>query len=160
VADVYEALVRTSIEKTGSRIILCFIRKPGTLTQLPSWVPDFSVEHSLDAYNVGCPMGFLGANGNNWHNRGAPSPGCSLDLQDRPGELSVNSFVGDTPLIIAGTWQCTETKNRQWTFFKIMDEYSDVLDKTDSDKFPDLHNTRHRRECFWRTLIWNANAND
>ncbi|KAK0654861.1 heterokaryon incompatibility protein-domain-containing protein [Cercophora newfieldiana] len=159
VAEVYEELARQSIAETGNLMTICFIRKPRIL-DLPSWVPDFSVDHPLDAYNIACPMGFFGADGNNWHNQGVPSPGCSLNPNDGPGELHVSGFVCDTPLVLGNTWQCTDTKNRQWTFFKTMDEYANLLDETDSARFPNFHGTHYRQECFWRTLIWNASAND
>jgi hypothetical protein len=46
--------------------------KPKTL-QMPSWVPDFSLAVEKDLYNVYCPVGFFGADGNNWQSVGVPS---------------------------------------------------------------------------------------
>jgi hypothetical protein len=155
--EVYEELVRTSIQVTGSCMMIFLCRKPKRL-QLPSWVPDFSVNLPDDAWNVSCPLGFFGADGNNWANVGVPSAGCTLNPRDQKGKLTVNGFVYDTPLVLGPVWDGT-LEERQSRFYKIIPEYQRLLDETDSSHFPHLTG-QHRNECFWRTLIWNANKED
>jgi len=156
--EVFETLVRKSIQDTKCLMMALCGRKPKRLN-LPSWVPDFSLSLPLDAYNIGCPMGFFGADGNNWQNLGVPTAACALDADYKPGELRVSGFSYDKPLVLGATWQA-KSEDRQWKFFKIMEEYRKLLDETDVAHFPDLYKTFHRNECFWRTLIWNANAAD
>lgn len=156
--EVFETLVRKSIQDTRSLMMALCGRKP-KLLGLPSWVPDFSLSLPLDAYNIRCPMGFFGADGNNWQNLGIPTATCALDPGDKPGELRVRGFGYDKPLVLRPTWQA-ESSDRQWKFFKIIEEYRKLLDETDRIHFPHHYKTFHRNECFWRTLIWNANAAD
>jgi hypothetical protein len=153
VEEVYENLIRDSIRASRSLMMIFCCRKPKRL-RLPSWVPDFSIDLPRDAFNVSCPMGFFGADGNNWHTAGWPSAGCQLNPEDKSGELRVTGFVYDKPLIVGSTWRA-DHKKRHWKFFKIITEYTTLLDDTDSTHFPHLAGS-HRRECFWRTLIWNA----
>ncbi|KAM7208243.1 Heterokaryon incompatibility protein (HET) domain containing protein [Naviculisporaceae sp. PSN 640] len=156
--QIFESLVRKSIQDTGCLMLPFCGRKPKRLP-LPSWVPDFSLSLPPDAYNMNCPMGFFGADGNNWQNVGVPTAMCTLDDDDKPGELRIRGFSYDKPLVLGPTWQA-ESKDRQWKFFKIIEQYTKLLDETDKIHFPELHKTFYRNECFWRTLIWNANAAD
>ena len=155
--EVYEDVVKSSIKSTGT-LMLLFLNPHQKRLQLPSWVPDFSLELPDDAYNVCCPLGHFGADGNNWQNVGAPSPGCVLDPTDARGQLTVSGFTYDTPLILGTTWDGTP-EERQSKVFEIIAEYEKILHETDSARFPNLVGN-HRRESFWRTLIWNANKQD
>ena len=154
VEEIFENLVRDSIRDSGCLMMILFGKKP-TRLQLPSWVPDFSIDLPRDCYNVSCPMGFFGADGNSWHTLGVRSAGCLLNPDDKRGELTVTGFVYDKPLVL-GSIARADQKDRQWKFFKIITEYTALVDDTDSTHFPHLAGS-HRKECFWQTLIWNAN---
>jgi hypothetical protein len=155
--EVYEELVRISIQTTGTLMMTFLCRKPKHL-QLPSWVPDLSLNLPDDAWNTSCPLGFFGADGNNWANVGVPSPGCILSPTYEKGELTVSGFIYDTPIILGPVWDGT-LEERQSNFYKVILEYQKLLDETDAASFPHLI-CQHRKECFWRTLIWNANKED
>ena len=121
---------------------------------LPTWVPDFSLVVADDVYNVSIPMGFFEADGNNWANIGLPSPGCALDDNDKPGQLTVSGFQCDSPLAIDRIWE-GNPEGRQSTFFEIIKQYQNTLDGVDATRFPD-HDKRQRQVAFWHALIWNA----
>jgi hypothetical protein len=157
IEDLYEAVVKRSVASTRCLMMLSLGRKPKKL-QLPSWVPDLSSEFPDDVYNLSCPLGFYGADGNNWQNVGMPSPNCTLDPTDGKGQLTVCGFTYDTPLVLGSAWDGTPD-DRQPKVFGLISEYENLLRDTDAAHFPHLTG-QHREECFWRTLIWNATAQD
>jgi hypothetical protein len=157
VEDVYELLVKQSINSTRNLMFLALNRRPKRLV-LPSWVPDFSLDLPEDEYNGSCPMGLFGADGNNWHNIGAPTPGCSLKPNDVPGQLTVYGFKFDNPLTLGQVWDGTSSE-RQSNFIRILPEYKAIMDEMDSEHFSNLVGPQ-RDEAWWRTLIWNADADD
>jgi hypothetical protein len=125
---------------------------------LPSWVPDLSTDHDPDLHNQSCPMGFYGADGNNWHNMGAASPYCVLSPSDEPHQLSVTGFIHDSPLVLGEPWT-SGPDNRQSSAIDTIQSYWSLLGDTDAKHFPKQPGW-HREEAFWRTLIWNANDAD
>lgn len=157
VEEIYSSLVRNSIQATGSLMMLLLIRKPRKL-DLPSWVPDLSTDLDPDLHNGSCPMGFYGADGNNWHNMGARSAYCSISSVDEPHQLSVTGFLYDKPLVLGPAWIAHKDR-RQSSAIDIIQEYSTLLEHTDAKHFPN-YTGWHREDAFWRTLIWNANDTD
>lgn len=157
VEEIYCSLVRNSIQATGSLMMLLLIRKPRKL-DLPLWVPDLSTDLDPDLHNGSCPMGFYGADGNNWHNMGARSAYCSLSPDDLPHQLSVTGFLYDKPLILGPSWISSKDR-RQSSAIEIIQEYSTLLEQTDAKHFP-KYTGWYREDALWRTLIWNANDTD
>jgi hypothetical protein len=154
VEEVYEAVVKYSIQFTGNLAILLLNRMPKRLL-LPSWMPDFSLDLAEEACNIRCPMGFFGADGNNWTNLGVPSFSCTL-VKDEPGHLTVHGFVYDTPKLLGPIWD-SAIEERQASVFQLIKDYENMMYTADAEYFPDLSG-KHREESFWRTLIWNADG--
>jgi hypothetical protein len=156
VEEVYEAVVKYSIQFAGNLAILFLNRMPKRL-RLPSRMLDFSLDLAEEAYNISCPAGFFGADGNNWMNLGVRSFSCTL-VKDEPGHLTVHGFVYDTPKLLGLIWDGT-IEERQANVFPLIKDYENMMHTADAEYFPDLSG-KHREESFWRTLIWNANSAD
>lgn len=158
VNEVYAQIVRLGIQISGALTVLHLNRYPKQRS-LPSWMPDFSLSLTTDELNNTCPRGFFGSDGNNWQDSMVPSFCCTLRPEDTSGQLSVVGFKYDTPLVLGRTWNAPP-RDRQSSFFDIINEYKELLEATDAARFPKLEGQTHRHEAFWRTLIWNADENN